>query len=134
MKLVVAYDESNSSLNALAVAVERARVVVGSVVYLVHSLTENDGDKVKRIETSEQALDQACRKLTDQGIACEAHLLIHGSVPGEEIVRFAADIQADEILVGVIKESRVGKMLLGSTAQYVVLNAPCPVTTVRRTL
>jgi nucleotide-binding universal stress UspA family protein len=37
----------------------------------------------------------------------------------------------DEIFVGVKKRSRVEKMILGSTAQHVILNASCPVTTVK---
>jgi nucleotide-binding universal stress UspA family protein len=133
MKLVVAYDESNSSQCALTIAIERAITSIGSKVYLVHSLTGNNSDNVERIEASEKAMDQACKKLKDQGIDCESRLLIRGFEPGEDIVQFAKEIQADEIMVGIIKRSRVEKMLLGSTAQYVILNAHCPVTTVRKT-
>jgi len=37
----------------------------------------------------------------------------------------------DEIIVGVKRRSKVGKLLMGSTAQYVILQAPCPVVTVK---
>lgn len=131
LKLVVAYDESKSSQAALAVAIQRAKAFIGSVVYLVRSLTRGEGDDLGIIETSEQSLDQVCRKLTDDGIACKTHVLIRGFDPGEDIVLFARDIQADEIFVGIEKRSRVEKVLMGSTAQFVVLNAHCPVTTVK---
>jgi nucleotide-binding universal stress UspA family protein len=44
-------------------------------------------------------------------------------------VQFAEDKQINEIFVGVRMRSKVGKLLMGSTAQHVILNAPCPVVT-----
>jgi hypothetical protein len=35
-----------------------------------------------------------------------------------------AQSKTDEIIVGVRMRSKVGKLLLGSTAQHVILNAP----------
>jgi nucleotide-binding universal stress UspA family protein len=37
----------------------------------------------------------------------------------------------EEIIIGVRRRSKVGKLLFGSTAQYVILKAPCPVVSVR---
>ena len=51
---------------------------------------------------------------------------------GEQIVHFARREKADIIFLGLRKRSLVGKMLFGSNAQYIILNAPCPVLTVRR--
>ncbi|MFB6070144.1 MAG: universal stress protein [Halanaeroarchaeum sp.] len=50
---------------------------------------------------------------------------------GEEIVELAKDVAADRVFVGGRKRSPTGKALFGSTAQAVMLNAPCPVTFVR---
>jgi nucleotide-binding universal stress UspA family protein len=44
-------------------------------------------------------------------------------------VQFAEDKQINEIIVGVRMRSKVGKLLMGSTAQHVILNASCPVVT-----
>ena len=41
---------------------------------------------------------------------------------GEELVQFAVDNKIDEIIIGIRKRSKVGKLLFGSTAQYVILN------------
>jgi len=34
-------------------------------------------------------------------------------------------------VVGVRRRSKVGKLLIGSTAQHVILNAPCPVVSIK---
>jgi nucleotide-binding universal stress UspA family protein len=52
-------------------------------------------------------------------------------MPGEDLVQFAKDNEADEIIVGVRRRSKVGKLMFGSTAQYVILEAACPVVTVK---
>lgn len=50
---------------------------------------------------------------------------------GDEIVALADMTQADLTVVGGRKRSPTGKAVFGSTAQKVMLNAPCPVTFVR---
>jgi nucleotide-binding universal stress UspA family protein len=51
--------------------------------------------------------------------------------PGEDIVRFAKENNVDEIIIGVRSRSKVGKLLFGSTSQVVILEAYCPVVTVK---
>jgi nucleotide-binding universal stress UspA family protein len=58
-------------------------------------------------------------------------LLIRGISPGEDLVRYAIEQKIDEIILAVQRKSKVGKMIFGSTAQHVILNAPCPVVTVK---
>jgi nucleotide-binding universal stress UspA family protein len=50
---------------------------------------------------------------------------------GEAIVEFAEEHDVDLIVVGGRRRSPSGKAVFGSTAQAVMLNAPCPVTFVR---
>jgi nucleotide-binding universal stress UspA family protein len=67
----------------------------------------------------------------DKGIACKTHLLIRGMSPGEDLIEFAKENKSDAVFVGVKRRSKVGKLLMGSTAQYVILQAPCPVVCVK---
>ena len=50
---------------------------------------------------------------------------------GEDILKIAEEKQAEEIVIGIQRKSKVGKLLFGSTAQFIIMNAPCPVVTVR---
>ena len=51
---------------------------------------------------------------------------------GDEIVAAATDLGADLLVVGGRRRSPTGKAVFGSTAQDVMLSAPCPVTFVRK--
>jgi nucleotide-binding universal stress UspA family protein len=58
------------------------------------------------------------------------HLTRHGR-PHEEIVGVAREMDVDLIVMGTHGRSGLSHILLGSTAERVVRNAPCPVLTVR---
>jgi nucleotide-binding universal stress UspA family protein len=130
MKLVVAYRASEVGEKVLALAIERARQAAAQV-YLVTSLVGGGDLPVEVIEQARTDLDQAAGLLAENGIAAETHLLIRGLSAGEDLVQFAEAIGADEIIVGIWKKSRVGKLLFGSTAQEVILKAGCPVLSIK---
>ncbi len=130
MVILVGYDGSNASKDALSLGVTHAEAFKGKVV-VVRSLmggTDRDGEE---IETAEQDLAYAEKYCSEKSVPCETHLLIRGLKPGEDIIRFAQDCHADEIVMGVRRRSQVGKMLFGSNARYVIMEAPCPVVTVK---
>ena len=67
----------------------------------------------------------------DAGVTCETHLLTRGFETGEDLVMLAKEQSADEIIIGIKRRSKVGKFIFGSTAQFVILDAHCPVLTVK---
>jgi nucleotide-binding universal stress UspA family protein len=129
-KIVVGYDGSNTGKAALAVAKEQSKAFDAKVFVIESQLGGSDTD-VKDIKKGEETLEFAESYLKEQNIPCETHLLVRGVEPGEDIVQFAKDNDADLIIVGVRRRSKVGKLMFGSTAQYVILEAPCPVLTVK---
>ncbi len=127
MKLVVAYRASKVGKSVLALASKRARQSK-ALVYLVTSLVGGENTPEEVIEQARDDLEQASKLLEANGILVESHLLIRGLSAGEDVVQFAQEIGADEIIVGIYwKQSKVGKLLFGSTAQDVILTANCPV-------
>lgn len=71
-------------------------------------------------------LDELCPSL---GPGC-AGFFVQGH-PGPEICSFAAEHEADMIVMGTHGYGTVKGFLMGSVAQYVLHHAPCPVLTVK---
>ena len=130
MKILVGYDGTNSAKEALNLAKSHAKVF-GASVEVVTSMQKGTESERKIIEQAERGLEYAKSLFEDAAIACNTHLLIRGMSPGEDLVEFANENQIDQIVVGVKRRSKVGKLLMGSTAQYVILQAACPVITVK---
>jgi nucleotide-binding universal stress UspA family protein len=130
MKIMVCYEGSGASRSALRVAVRHAKAF-GAKLFLVASLEKGTEDEQKVIKDLETELNNAKEKIVKDGIECETHLLVRGMSPDEDLVQYAKEKGIDEIAIGIRKRSKVGKLIFGSTAQYLILNAHCPVITVK---
>ncbi len=130
MRILVGYDGTNSAKEALILAKTHAQSF-GASVAVVTSMEKGTEGQREEIAEAEKELDWAKSLFVENDIVCDTHLLIRGLSPGEDIVEFAKENQVDEIIVGVKRRSKVGKLLMGSTAQYIILQAPCPVISVK---
>ena len=130
MKFLVGYNGSVEAKAALSLAGNFAKIF-NAKVFVMSSMEGGPGEKVEDINQAEQNLRDAKEFLVDQGIECETHQMARGFTPGEDLVKFAEENEIDQIYVGIEKKSRTSKLILGSTAQYVILKAPCPVITAK---
>jgi nucleotide-binding universal stress UspA family protein len=130
MKILVGYDGTSAAKEALNLAKIHAETF-GATVDVVTSMEKGTEDQREDIEQAERGLEWAKSLFDENNIECNIHLLIRGMAPGEDLVEFAKENEADEIIVGVKRRSKVGKLLMGSTAQYVILQAACPVVSVK---
>jgi nucleotide-binding universal stress UspA family protein len=130
MKILVGFDGSDASKAALNLAAEHAQAFDAKLL-LVQSMVGGPEVPKRDFENAERELGYQKSQLKNQNIACESLLSTRGLDPGEDLVRLAKEQKVGEIIMGVKRRSKVGKLVFGSTAQYVILNAPCPVVTVK---
>jgi len=131
MNILVCYEGSGVSKEAMSLGKTHAQAF-GGKVFLVRSMEGGLEVPKREFDLAEQELSELAETVfRAEGIDCEPHLLVRGMTPGEDLVRFACEHGIDEIIIGVRKRSKVGKLIFGSTAQYVILEAPCPVISIR---
>lgn len=128
---------------ALAEAVVEVAEPTGANVVVCHVFTKKEFESASdRLDFSEgdnadpgevARRHQTVRQMTDLFDDAGIDYEVRGSVGehAEQIVSMAEQIGADRVVVGGRKRSPTGKAVFGSTAQEVMLSAPCPVTFVR---
>ncbi|MCF8092810.1 MAG: universal stress protein [Desulfotignum sp.] len=130
MKVLVGYKGVNVGKDLLEIAALHAGAFDARVL-VVTSMKGGPGIEQSKVQTAEENLTRAKIFFDEKKIPCETHLLVRGMEPGEDIVGFAKENGVDEIIIGVKSRSKVGKLIFGSTAQAVILQAHCPVVTVK---
>ena len=130
MKILVGYDDSKVTEDVLKLAHKHA-LAFKAEIHIVTSLEQSPTLKKEEIDRAESRLENLRKTFMVDDIVCEAHTSVSYESPGEDLVRFAKDNDIDEIIVGVKRRSKVGKLVFGSTVQYVILKAPCPVLAVK---
>ncbi|MCG8683913.1 MAG: universal stress protein [Desulfobacterales bacterium] len=130
MKILVGYDGGEVGRLALSLARDMAGIR-SAFVYVVTSMHGGASERQADIERVEKGLEFAQSFMENSGIQCESQQSVRGMSAGEDLVKFAKENDIDHIFLGIRKKSRAQKAILGSTARYVILKAPCPVTTVK---
>jgi len=128
--IVVGYVPKAEGHAALRLAAEEAKLRDASLV-VVNSHRggrEFDRDDAEEVET---ALEEVRDQLTKAGVEHEIRQLVRGMDPAEDLINGAAEVAADFIVIGLRRRSPVGKLILGSNAQRILLDAPCPVLAVK---
>jgi len=132
--IVVSSDFSTVSETALLFALGIARRN-NAKVWIIHVV----GDIFFSKETQQRAVDDAWREghrqLTDHFIAgrldgVENKLQVEQGSIAEVLIRQVEEHYADLLVVGTTGRSRIGKFFLGSVAESIFRQAPCPVLTV----
>jgi nucleotide-binding universal stress UspA family protein len=115
--IVVGYSSKVEGRAALKQAISEA-TLRGSQLLVVHTSPD--------VELSDLQAE-----LATSGIPHQITSATDTLDPAEELISAAEAHQADFIVIGLRRRSPVGKLLLGSNAQRVLLDAACPVLAVK---
>ncbi len=128
MTIVVGYTPRPEGLAALATAIEEAEL---RGLRLVVVNTGASGDYTDARFATAEDLDAIDAQLTDKDIDHDVRQPTRGLPAAEELLAVAAEVSATLLVIGLRRRSPLGKLIMGSTAQHVLLDAPCNVLSVR---
>jgi len=80
---------------------------------------------------SEHDLTGLETRLKESGVEYELRQLVRGYEPAEDLIGIAESSDAELIVIGLRRRTPVGKLILGSNAQRILLDAHCPVLAVK---
>jgi nucleotide-binding universal stress UspA family protein len=132
MNIVAAFRPSTESRAAVDRAIEEARLRGGRLL-VVHSMHGGERDQLEQVMQYRTRFEQLRADLEQAGIDHEFIEFARGNSPAEDLLEVARERGADLIVIGVRRRSPVGKLVLGSNAQTVLLEADCPVLAVKST-
>ena len=116
-RIVVGYTSRPEGCAALERALSEARLRGAALVVVNTSPNAEAGALADQLAAS--------------GVAYEIRIAADAQDSAEELIRTAESTGADFIVIGLRRRSPVGKLLLGSNAQRVLLDAACPVLAVK---
>lgn len=128
--IVVGYVPKPEGRAALTRAAEEAQLRSARLVVVNSHRGGREFDQDHAVDT-ETDLADIRRELDEAGVDHEIRTLERGMDPADDLVNVANEVSAEFIVIGLRRRTPVGKLILGSNAQRVLLDAPCPVLAVK---
>ncbi|WP_029253573.1 universal stress protein [Paraoerskovia marina] len=125
MTIVVGHLATAEGQEALNAAIAEGERTGGEVVVVV---SRRDGAVP---ETEDAELDQLGARFVDAGVTHQIRVVNESVDVADDLVSAALEVDAELLVIGLRRRSPVGKLILGSSAQRILLEAPCPVLAVK---
>ena len=129
MTVVVGYLATVEGRQGLVAAAEEARRRSTDLVVVVtekaHAPTPEAVDE-RQVE-----LEALTRTAQAAGVAVDIRILGERRDVAEDLIAVAEEVDAEVLVIGLRRRSPVGKLILGSNAQRILLGSPCPVLAVK---
>ena len=128
--IVVGYVPKPEGDAALDRAVDEARLR-GARLIVVNSQRGGKTADYEDLAFTDEQVKSVEARLEGAGVEHEVRGLVRGNDPAEDVVAVAEEFGADLIVIGLRKRTPVGKLIMGSNAQRILLDAACPVLAVK---
>ena len=128
--VVVGYVAKPEGDAALDRAIEEAKLR-GCKLVVVNSHRGGDEFDGAASRKADEQLAQVNARLEGAGVEHDVRQMVRGFEPAEDLISIAEANGAELIVIGLRRRSPVGKLILGSNAQRILLDAHCPVLAVK---
>jgi nucleotide-binding universal stress UspA family protein len=127
--VVLGYVPKPEGEAALAASIAEARLRDADLVIVnSHRGHHDDADATDRVQAE---LDDVRRRVADAGVRVDVRHPETGLEASEDLLKVADEVGAELVVIGLRRRTPVGKLILGSNAQRILLDAPCPVLAVK---
>ena len=130
-RILLGYNLYFTSEEVTRVAIRHARAF-NARLYVVSSIVGHSLDKDGNVanEKARARLEALKKRLDEEAVPYEVHLIVRQDDPGNDLVRFAIEHEIDEMVIGFKVRSTIGEIIFGSNYRTMIADAPCPVVTV----
>ncbi len=130
MRIVAGFLRSPEGRAALRRAIEETRLRDGELL-VVHSMRGGERDELEQVMSYREEFEQLEADLKEADVRYRLVEYARGNAPAEDLLQASKDEDADMIVIGIRRRSPVGKLILGSNAQDILLHADCAVLAVK---
>jgi nucleotide-binding universal stress UspA family protein len=128
VSIIVGYVPTPEGEAALERAILEARK--DNTLLVVINSSRGDAPVDKRY-AQEDAITNIGDRLRNEGIEHQILQPVRGNEAANEVLHAADEYRADLIVIGLRRRTPVGKLIMGSTSQQILLEADCPILAVK---
>jgi nucleotide-binding universal stress UspA family protein len=128
--VVVGYVPKPEGAAALTAAIGEAKLR-GAKLVVVNSHRGGESFDAEKSARADAEMDTVRKQVEDAGVEVEVRQMVRGFEPAEDLIGVAGSTEAELIVIGLRRRTPVGKLILGSNAQRILLDAHCPVLAVK---
>lgn len=126
MKILAGFLRSPEGRAALDRAIEEVELRDGHL-FVIHTLR----DDIEEVRAMRDELEGIEKHLASRGVPYTIKEYARGNSPAEDLIQASHDEDAALIVIGLRRRTPVGKLVMGSNAQDILLHADCPVLAVK---
>ena len=130
MSIIVGYIPTREGRAALGAARNEALLRKSKLIVVNSHRGGRDYDAAEA-QRFEDELAKVQQELDEAGLEHEVRALVRGNEPAEDLVDVAEESEGELIVIGLRRRTPIGKLILGSNAQRILLEASCPVLAVK---